>query len=101
MSDSTDTSAVRAPGQSTDPAVPTLYTTSWCPFCARLTRLLDERGVSYVQVDVDEDADAAAFVESVNGGDRVVPTVLYADGSTATNPGASKVQATLAELAGA
>ena len=40
-------------------------------------------------------------VESVNGGDRVVPTVLYADGSTATNPGASKVQATLAELAGA
>ena len=46
-------------------------------------------------------AEAAAFVESVNGGNRVVPTALYSDGTTATNPPASQVRAKLAELAGA
>ena len=79
----------------------TLYTTDWCPFCQRLTRLLDEKGVEYTRIDVDTDAEAAAFVESVNGGDRVVPTALYSDGTTATNPQASEVRAKLAELAGA
>ncbi|AVZ38892.1 MULTISPECIES: mycoredoxin [unclassified Dietzia] len=79
----------------------TLYTTSWCPFCTRLKKLLDEKAIGYVEIDVDADPDAAAFVESVNGGNRVVPTALYSDGTTATNPPASQVRAKLAELAGA
>lgn len=79
----------------------TLYTTSWCPFCRRLTAQLDDRGIGYTEIDVDADAEAAAFVESVNGGDRVVPTVLYSDGTTATNPFATQVWDKLAELAGA
>lgn len=82
---------------STDPL--TLYTTQWCPYCTRLKKLLDEKEISYVEVDVEQDAEAAAFVESVNGGNRVVPTALYSDGTTATNPPASKVRAKLAELA--
>jgi mycoredoxin len=79
----------------------TLYTTSWCPFCTRLKKLLDEKEIGYTEIDVDADAEAAAFVESVNNGNRVVPTALYSDGTTATNPAASKVRAKLAELAGA
>ncbi|PAY22331.1 glutaredoxin-like protein [Dietzia natronolimnaea] len=79
----------------------TLYTTSWCPFCTRLKKLLDEKAIGYVEIDVDADAEAAAFVESVNGGNRVVPTALYSDGTTATNPPASQVRAKLAELADA
>lgn len=77
----------------------TLYTTTWCPYCTRLKKLLDEKGVGYTEVDVEEDAKAAAFVESVNDGNRVVPTALYSDGTTATNPPASQVRAKLAELA--
>ena len=33
----------------------TLYTTTWCPFCQRLTSDLDAAGVTYVNIDVDED----------------------------------------------
>lgn len=91
-----DMSEVTTP-VSTDPL--TLYTTTWCPYCTRLKKLLDEKEISYVEVDVEEDAEAAAFVESVNDGNRVVPTALYSDGTTATNPPASKVRAKLAELA--
>lgn len=80
------------------PGLPTVFTTSWCPFCARLTRQLQERDVPFTEVDVEQDPSAASFVESVNDGNRVVPTVLYSDGSTATNPGASKVRHKIAEL---
>lgn len=94
-------------GMSDSPAIPseprdfTVFTTSWCPFCQRLTKLLGERGIPFTEVDVEEDAAAAAFVESVNNGNRVVPTVLYSDGSTQTNPGASQVAATVDALAAA
>lgn len=73
----------------------TVFMTSWCPFCRRLRSGLDREGVRYVEVDVDRDREAAAFVQSVNGGDRVVPTVLFADGSTLTNPPAEQVRARL------
>ena len=37
---------------------------------------------------------------SVNGGNRTVPTVKFADGSTLTNPSAAEIKAKLADLAG-
>ena len=76
----------------------TLYTTTWCPFCTRLKKLLDEKAITYTEIDVEADAEAAAFVESVNNGNRVVPTALFSDGTTATNPPASQVRDKLAEL---
>ena len=39
-------------------------------------------------------------MESVNDGNRVVPTVHYSDGTTVTNPAASEVRAKLKELEG-
>lgn len=72
-------------------ATVTVYTTSWCPFCRMLRSGLDRLGVTYSEVDVDRDRSAASFVESVNGGNRTVPTVLFPDGSTMTNPPADEV----------
>ena len=82
---------------SDSPAV-TLYTTTWCPFCSSLVENLDRSGTAYARIDVEEDADAAAWVESVNNGNRIVPTVKYADGSYATNPPAGQVRRRVAEL---
>lgn len=86
----------------TSPTVPlvTLYTTTWCPFCLQLVENLDRAGVAYAEIDVDQDADAAEWVRSVNNGNRVVPTVKYADGTHATNPTAGLVRRRVAELAG-
>ncbi|HUE32958.1 MAG TPA: mycoredoxin Mrx1 [Mycobacterium sp.] len=77
-----------------------VYTTSWCGFCHRLMTELDSAGIPYDAVDIEEDAAAAQFVSSVNGGNRTVPTVKFADGSTLTNPSAAEVKAKLAEVAG-
>lgn len=68
-----------------------VYATSWCPFCHRLIASLTSMGIPFTVIDVEADQGAARFVEQVNGGNRVVPTVVFADGSTATNPDARLV----------
>lgn len=80
----------------------TIFATDWCPFCKKLRERLDRTETPYDVVDVEADGaeDAAAWVESVNDGNRVVPTVLYSDGTHATNPAASAVRAKLRELTG-
>lgn len=69
--------------------------TTWCPYCRSLIRDLDHYGVEYDQVDVDRDDEAAALVSRLNGGDRIVPTVVYADGTHDTNPDGAEVAARL------
>ncbi|MEJ5919172.1 MULTISPECIES: mycoredoxin [unclassified Corynebacterium] len=77
----------------------TIYATSWCPFCQRLLANLDKSKTPFEAWDVEKHADLAAWVESVNDGNRIVPTVLYSDGTYATNPSAREVEAKYAELA--
>ncbi|MBX9642072.1 MAG: mycoredoxin Mrx1 [Mycobacteriaceae bacterium] len=74
----------------------TIYTTSWCGYCFRLKTALKAQGIAYDEVDIEQDTAAADFVGSVNGGNRTVPTVKFADGSTMTNPSVSQVKAKLA-----
>ncbi|GAB3003147.1 mycoredoxin Mrx1 [Mycobacterium bourgelatii] len=78
----------------------TIYTTTWCGYCFRLKTALKANGISYDEVDIEQDPEAAEFVGSVNGGNRTVPTVKFADGSTMTNPSAAQVKAKLADVAG-
>lgn len=77
----------------------TVYMTDWCPFCQKLFKNLDRTETPYETINVDEDTEAAAWVESVNEGNRVVPTVRYSDGTHSTNPPAGEVRRKAEELA--
>ena len=74
----------------------TIYSTPWCGYCHRLKTALKSQGISYDEVDIEQDPAAAEFVGSVNGGNHVVPTVKFADGSTLTNPSAGEIKEKLA-----
>ena len=87
------TSSQHADSSSAEGSLPTIYTTSWCPFCASLRQGLARLGVEYTEIDIEENPEVATIVEGINGGNRTVPTVVYADGSTATNPAADEVAA--------
>jgi mycoredoxin len=50
-------------------------------------------GIEYTEVDIEVDPESAAFVASVNGGNEVVPTLKFADGTTLTNPPIAEVLA--------
>lgn len=75
-----------------------MYTTPWCGFCKRLKAQLGRAGVEMIEVDIEQDPEAAEFVMGVNGGNQTVPTLLFPDGSTMVNPSAAQVQARLATL---
>ncbi len=73
----------------------TMYSTTWCGYCTRLKAQMGREGIEYVEVNIETDPEAAAFVESVNGGNQTVPTLLYPDGSAETNPSIAQVKAKL------
>ena len=74
-----------------------MYTTSWCGYCVRLKRVLDQEGIPYSEVNIELDEPAADFVMSVNGGNRTVPTLLFPDGTALTNPTPAQVRDQLGE----
>ena len=74
----------------------TIYSTQWCGYFHRLMKQLEREGVAFVTVDIENDAEAAAYVMQVNGGNQTVPTVVFADGSALTNPSLVQVKAKLA-----
>lgn len=74
----------------------TMFSTAWCGYCRRLRTQLDSEGIGYTVVDIEEQPETATFVEQVNGGNRTVPTVVFPDGSAATNPSLADVRARLA-----
>jgi mycoredoxin len=77
----------------------TMYTTSWCGYCQRLKAQMGRAGIEFTEVDIERDPEAAALVESVTGGNQTVPTLVFPDGTAATNPSIKDVQARLAALA--
>jgi mycoredoxin len=72
-----------------------MFSTSWCGYCRRLKTQLDRAGVAYTEVNIEEVPGTAELVETVNGGNQTVPTVIFPDGSTATNPSLAEVTARL------
>jgi len=79
-------------------AVITMYTTPWCGFCSRLKAQMTREGIEFVEVDIERDPAAAELVEQVNGGNQTVPTLVFPDGTAATNPSIREVQARLAAI---
>jgi len=73
----------------------TMFSTSWCGYCARLKQQLTKDGIAFTEVNIEEVEGTAALVESVNGGNQTVPTILFPDGSSATNPSLAEVKARL------
>ena len=76
----------------------TMYTTPWCGYCHRLKSQLDREGIAYEIVDIEQSPEAAAVVESANNGNQTVPTLVYADGTSQTNPSVAQVKEKLAAL---
>jgi mycoredoxin len=70
---------------STTPEI-TIYGTSWCGGSRRVRLLFDQHHVPYHWIDIDNDEKAARFVESLNQGNRSVPTIVWPDGSNLVEP---------------
>lgn len=63
-----------------------VYSTVWCPDCKRAKKFLAEHRVPYENIDIEQNAEAMALVEKINNGMRVIPTIVFPDGSTLSEP---------------
>lgn len=57
----------------------TMYTTTWCSDCVAAKRYLDAKGVTYHEVDIEQDDAAMQLVMALNSGKRSVPTLVSGD----------------------
>jgi mycoredoxin len=75
-----------------------MFSTDWCGYCKRLKSQLNESGIAFREINIEQEMSYAPFVEKVNGGNRVVPTLLFSDGAALTNPSVIAVKEKLASL---
>lgn len=53
-----------------------MFGATWCGYCAANRRIFAERGVQYVEIDIDRDPGALAFMQKTLGSPGVPTTVL-------------------------
>lgn len=68
------------------PSVIAIYGAIWCPDCKQAKKFFGEHRVQYINVDIDEDPKAITFVEKANNGARVIPTIVFPDGTILSEP---------------
>jgi glutaredoxin 3 len=53
-----------------------IYTTMWCPYCARAKSLLEKKGVAYTEISLDEEPRRRdEMIKRAHGG-RTVPQIF-------------------------
>jgi len=52
-----------------------MYTTTWCPDCRAAKNFLASKGLSYEEINIEENPDAAEIVMKLNDGMKKVPTL--------------------------
>ena len=64
----------------------TMYSAGWCPDCWRTKKFLKERGVTFREVNIEEDDEAEELVLRVNHGKRKIPTLQVGERYFACSP---------------
>ena len=59
---------------------------SWCPDCKRAKTFLGQHRIEFDWLDMETDPTAQAEVERINDGKRIIPTIIFPDGSILTEP---------------
>ena len=67
------------------------------PDTSRARRVLDKHHIHFHWHDIDTDRAARAYVESVNGGDCRIPTIVFIDGSILVEPEDEELESKLLE----
>lgn len=63
-----------------------VYGTTWCPDCKRAKQFFGDQRIEYRWVDIEKNPEAMAYVEEINDGKRIVPTIIFPDGDRLVEP---------------
>ncbi|MBI2034807.1 MAG: glutathione S-transferase N-terminal domain-containing protein [Candidatus Levybacteria bacterium] len=71
------------------------YGAVWCPDCRRSKQFLDEKGIDYEYINIEEVPGAAEEVERINKGMQSIPTILFPDGQILVEPSNAELEKAL------
>ena len=54
-----------------------VYRRSWCEDSDAAVEYFKEHGITYTEIDIEEDREAAKGVEFITGGHHITPTLLH------------------------
>ena len=63
-----------------------VYGASWCPDCRRAKRFLGDQRISFEWHDIEVDLEGPRIVQERNGGNNIIPTIVFPDGSHLAEP---------------
>ena len=63
-----------------------------CPRVFPVRTFLKNSEIEYTYIDIYQDNDARQRVRSINGGNESVPTIVFSDGSTLTEPSIAELR---------
>lgn len=72
-----------------------LYGAPWCVDCNMSKKFLDEHGVEYEYINLEEHPEAADKVVEINKGYQSIPTIVFPDGTSLTEPSNEELAAKL------
>jgi thioredoxin reductase (NADPH) len=73
----------------------TMYGAPWCPDCRRSKKFLTEQRIPFSYIDIEARSEYQAYVESVNNGKRIIPTIVFDDKSILVEPSDAELAAKL------
>ena len=63
-----------------------IYGTDWCYDCIRAKSFLDSNKINYQWFNIELDERLLNYVLEINNGKRIVPTIIFEDGSILLEP---------------
>ncbi|MEN3931668.1 glutaredoxin 3 [Microvirga sp. W0021] len=56
-----------------------IYAKSWCPYCKSAKQLLEQKGATFTEIDVEKEAGALDDMLAKSGGRKTVPQIFIND----------------------
>lgn len=69
-----------------------MYGAMWCPDTLRAISFLNQNKIEFEFKDIDNNPENTKFVEDINNGMRIIPTILFPDGTILTEPSNSELE---------
>ncbi|PIP61695.1 NrdH-redoxin [Candidatus Roizmanbacteria bacterium CG22_combo_CG10-13_8_21_14_all_38_20] len=69
-----------------------LYGATWCQDCRRSKQYLDDKGIDYEYINLENSPDAVNEVLNINNGMQSIPTILFPNGIVLVEPSNEELQ---------
>jgi glutaredoxin-related protein len=69
-----------------------MYGAMWCPDTLRAITFFNQKQIEFEFKDIDSNPENTKFVEDTNNGLRIIPTIIFPDGTILTEPSNSEIE---------